>query len=71
MPVDLVLHQDEYRDPPEAKVADYDARMAEYYGRRSATQKPGDWTTSTAAAIQGKKRPHMLDFLRRQGFFRR
>jgi nitroreductase len=71
MPVDLVLHQDEYRDPPEAKVADYDARMAEYYGRRSATQKLGDWTTSTAAAIQGKKRPHMLDFLRRQGFFRR
>jgi nitroreductase len=70
MPVDLVLHQDEYRDLPETKIAEYDARMAEYYGRRSSTQKTGDWTTSAAAAVQGKKRPHMLEFLRRQRFFR-
>jgi len=70
LPVELVLHQDEYRDPPESAIADYDHRMAEYYGKRSGGRKTTDWTHSTGAAVQGKKRPHMLAFLRSKGFFR-
>jgi nitroreductase len=71
MPLDLILHQDVYRDPPERAMADYDGVMAEYYGSRGAGRKRSDWTTATAAAVQGKKRPHMLAFLHRQGLFRR
>ena len=71
LPVDLILHQDAYRDPPEQSMADYDAQMADYYRSRSASRRLADWTTATAAAVQGKKRPHIFDFLRRQGFFLR
>ncbi len=71
MPVGLILHQDEYEDPPPAAIAEYDALMADYYGVRSSGRKRSDWTSATAAAMQGKKRPHMLTFLQQQGFFRR
>jgi len=71
LPVDLILHQDAYRDPPEAAIAAYDVTVADYYASRSATRRSGDWTTTTAAAVQGKTREHMLGFLQRHGFFRR
>jgi nitroreductase len=71
MPMDLILHQDTYRDPSDEEVAAYDATMAAYYASRSATRKLGDWTTTTATAVQGKTREHMLAFLQRQGLLRR
>ena len=71
MPVDLVLHRDAYRDPSGAEMAEYDEAMAAYYRSRSTNVKADDWTHATASAMQGKKRPHMLGFLKRRGFFRR
>jgi len=71
LPGSVVLHQDEYRDPPETVMDDYDAAMAAYYRSRSANAKAADWSTTTAGAMQGKKREHMLEFLRERGFFLR
>lgn len=71
LPLELVLHQDRYRDPEEAELAAYDAVMAEYYRSRSSNTRLGDWRSAAANALQGKKRPHMLDFLQQRGFFRR
>ena len=71
MPVDLVLHQDSYRDPPPQRVAQYDAQMAAYYAGRGSNVKLSDWSTAVAGAMQGKKREHMLAFLRERGFFLR
>jgi nitroreductase len=69
MPVDCVLHQDRYRDPTPQQVADYDRTMADYYAGRGSNPKLSDWSTAVAAAIQGKKREHMLAFLQARGFF--
>jgi len=71
MPVNLILHQDTYRDPEPDELADYDATMADYYRRRSTNTRTSDWSAVTAQAMQGKKREHMLAFLREQGLFRR
>lgn len=71
MPTGMVLHQDHYRDPGEAELAAYDATMADYYRTRGNNVKLSDWSTATANAIQGKKREHMLAFLRARGFFNR
>lgn len=71
MPVDLVLHQDTYQEPSEDALREYDALMVGYYGSRASNRKQGDWSEATAAALQGKKRPEILAFLHRQGFFRR
>ncbi len=71
MPLDIVLHEGVYRDPSDEEMGGYDELMASYYRTRSTNVKVNDWTTATANAVQGKKRPHMLDFLKRSGFFRR
>ncbi len=71
MPVDIVLKQDRYSDASTAQMATYDAQMAAYYAARGANSRLGDWSTAAASAMQGKKREHMQDILRRQGFFRR
>ncbi len=69
MPVDYVLHQDHYQEPTAERMAEYDAEMAAYYAGRGANVKLSDWNTASAEALQGKKRQHMLDFLRSRGFF--
>ncbi len=71
MPVELVLHEGHYRDPSEARIQAYDDTMAAYYAARTDNSRLSDWRTPTARAVQGKKREHMLDFLRARGFFRR
>ena len=70
MPVGFVLHQDSYQDVSEERMALYDEKMAAYYASRGTNIKLSDWSTAAVAAIQGKKREHMLDFLRARGFFR-
>lgn len=71
MPVELILHQDTYRDPEPREIAGYDETMADYYHERSANARSSDWSTVTAKAMQGKKREHLLAFLREQGLFLR
>jgi nitroreductase len=69
-PLGLILHQDVYRDPEPERLADYDRTMADYYAARGNNARRSDWSTTTAKATQGKKREHMLPWLRRMGFFR-
>jgi nitroreductase len=69
MPIDCVLHQDLYQEPSAERMAEYDAQMAAYYASRGANVKFSDWTHMVANAMQGKKREHMLEFLRARGFF--
>lgn len=70
MPLELILHQDRYRDPDPQALAAYDRTIADYYAKRSANARSGDWSSTAARAIQGKRREHMLPFLQRIGFFR-
>ncbi len=67
--VDCVLHQDQYQDPSDEHMAEYDTRMQAYYASRGANVKLSDWSHATANTMQGKKREHMLEFLRERGFF--
>ena len=48
----------------------YDRVMADYYAGRGSNVKLSDWSSAVATAMQGKKREHMLEFLRARGFFR-
>jgi nitroreductase len=71
MPVELILHQDRYADPADDAMADYDRTMAGYYRGRGSNVRLSDWSAAVAAALQGKKREHMLGFLQARGFFLR
>ncbi|MCG7939537.1 MAG: oxygen-insensitive NADPH nitroreductase [Candidatus Thiodiazotropha lotti] len=69
MPVESILHQERYQELDPDRLADYDEQMSKYYVGRGANVKLTDWSHATAQAMQGKKREHMLDFLRSKGFF--
>ena len=69
-PLDLILHQDVYRDQDPGRLADYDRTMADYYAARGNNARRSNWSATTAKATQGKKREHMLPWLRRMGFFK-
>jgi len=70
-PLDLVLHQDRYRAPAPGAIDAYDRTMAEYYARRGNKARRSDWSATTAKAVQGKRREHLLGFMQRVGFFRK
>jgi nitroreductase len=69
MPVDCILHQDQYQEMSPHSLAEYDSLMSQYYAERGSNVKMTDWSNATAQAMQGKKREHMLEFLQSQGFF--
>lgn len=69
LPVDVILHKDTYDNSRCASdVEAYDAQMLSYYGSRGANNKMSNWSEQTAAAVQMKKREHMMSFLQSQGF---
>jgi nitroreductase len=68
-PLSMVLHQDRYREPTQEAIADYDRTMSDYYERRGNNARRSDWSATTARAVQGKRREHMLAFMRRMGYF--
>lgn len=69
MPIDLILHQDRYCDPDPSAIGAYDATLATYYRERHTNARVDDWSAAAANAIQGKKRKHMLELMRRLRFF--
>ncbi|SBS30472.1 NADPH-flavin oxidoreductase [Marinomonas spartinae] len=72
LPVEVILHKDSYDSTRcEADVKAYDAQMEDYYQSRSGSQKNSNWSEQTAAAVQTKKREHMLSFLQERGFLKR
>jgi nitroreductase len=69
LPIDCVLHEGHYQEIKLDRLVEYNDQMSKYYKGRGANIKNSDWSNATAQAMQGKKREHMLDFLRNQGFF--
>ena len=71
-PVEVILHQGKYDSEAVANnVNAYDQAMSEYYQARSSHQRLSNWSEQTSAAVQKKKRTHMLNFLQDKGFLKR
>jgi len=71
LPVANILHKDQYDTSRcAADVEAYDAQMQAYYASRDSNQKQSNWSEQTAAAVQKKKREHMLSFLQARGFLK-
>ena len=72
LPVEVVLHTDKYdASRCESDVDAYDQQIHDYYLSRGDNQKTSNWSEQTAAAVQLKKREHLLGFLQKQGFLKR
>ncbi|RMG33327.1 MAG: oxygen-insensitive NADPH nitroreductase [Gammaproteobacteria bacterium] len=71
-PVEAIVHTDRYDAQGVPGYVDaYDQTMMDYYRTRDSNARQSDWSTQTAAAVQGKKRQHMLGFLQARGFLKR
>lgn len=72
LPLDVILKEDRYDDSgEEALIADYDERVREYYRTRTGGGHGISWSEQVATLLSEKSRPHMRDFLARQGFMMR
>ncbi|AEF53483.1 oxygen-insensitive NADPH nitroreductase [Marinomonas posidonica] len=71
LPVNSILHRDTYDTSRCASdVEAYDQQMQTYYRSRDDNKKQSNWSEQTAAAVQKKKREHMLSFLQNHGFLK-
>ena len=69
MPVGVILKENTYSiDGEEEAIAAYDEDMRTYYANRSANIKVQGWSDQMAGLLAKERRPHMLKFLRSQGF---
>ncbi|SBS28146.1 NADPH-flavin oxidoreductase [Marinomonas aquimarina] len=69
LPLVTVLKQDYYDDQHDPVLIDqYDTEMERYYQARTGGNKTSNWSQSMAPMFSGKLRPHMREFLLKQGF---
>ena len=72
LPLSVVLKENGYHTAGEAEaIAAYDERMRAYYAARTDNQKAQGWSEQMAGLLGREGRPHMLEFLRSQGFITR
>ncbi|MEC7212165.1 MAG: nitroreductase family protein, partial [Pseudomonadota bacterium] len=72
LPVGVTLKENSYStDGEEEAIAAYDEQMRTYYANRSANIKIQGWSDQMAGLLAKEGRPHMLPFLRSQGFLTR
>ena len=72
LPVGVTLKENSYStEGEEEAIAAYDEEMRTYYANRSANIKIQGWSDQMAGLLAKEGRPHMLAFLRSQGFLTR
>lgn len=70
LPLEAVYYENQYKSFAETKpyMATYNQVIRDYYDSRTIGKKSETWTARMSAALQGKVRAHMKDFLHKQGF---
>ncbi|WP_430462240.1 oxygen-insensitive NADPH nitroreductase [Thalassolituus sp. LLYu03] len=69
LPLPLVLHTNAYnREGDKALLADYDARVHDYYEQRMGADKVMTWSEQISGILAKEARPHMKAFIESQGF---
>lgn len=69
LPLDVVLKTDTYTtEGDEEKMREYDARIKEYYIRRTDGKRTETWTEQMTDFVNEPQRPFMREFLEKQGF---
>ncbi|MHB1653837.1 MAG: oxygen-insensitive NADPH nitroreductase [Desulfitobacteriaceae bacterium] len=68
LPQRAVVHEEVYhKDELPARLDEYDAVSADYYTRRTSGQKTSGWTRQMAEYLSKPRRPHLKEFILKQG----
>jgi len=69
LPLEVIFKTDEYSTEGDAKkIKEYDEIVSAYYEKRTHGKRSDTWTSQVANQMDEPKRPHMKDFLDKQGF---
>jgi nitroreductase len=69
LPIDVIFKTDEYNADGDAeKIEEYDIHIKDYYERRTKGKRLDTWTNQISSQMKGPQRPHMKEFLEKQGF---
>lgn len=69
LPLSVIVKQDSYNEEGDREaIAAYDKAVREYYATRTGGGHGISWSEQVSVLLSEKSRPHMRDFLARQGF---
>jgi len=69
LPIDVVFKTDAYNTDGDAdKIKEYDEHISDYYKKRTKGKRSDTWTNQVSSLMSEPQRPHMKDFLEKQGF---
>lgn len=69
LPVAAVLHENEYNIKKyDTLLSDYNETLENYYTSRTSNRKIDNWTKQMADFLVEQRRPHIKEFLAKQGF---
>ena len=69
LPLSIILKDEVYNERDDQdKIREYDERIHDYYRTRTGGGHGISWTEQVATLLSEKSRPHMKDFLEKQGF---
>ena len=71
LPLSMVLHQDRYSNQGLTNLSGYDDRISDYYQQRSQGKMQLTFSQHIIKTMVKEARPHMLPYLRNQGFMTR
>ncbi|WP_241428161.1 hypothetical protein [Clostridium sp. DJ247] len=69
LPLDVIFKTDEYTTEGDVeRLEEYDSYIKEYYTQRTAGRRVDTWTNQISNLMSNPQRPHMREFLEKQGF---
>ena len=68
MPVEMLIHENQYQPLNRERLAEYDATLADYYLQRSTHNRQDNWSEHIKRTLAKETRPFILDYLHRQGW---
>lgn len=71
IPLSMLVHENAYQPIDKSTLADYDQTLLDYYQHRSSANRHETWSEMIERMITKESRPHMLEFLHRQGWITR
>lgn len=67
LPMDMILHENEYQPLNKPLLAEYDQQTIDYYQQRSSHNKQQDWSSAVTATLSKESRPFIASYLNSKG----
>ena len=68
MPVEMLVHENQYQPLNQQQLDRYDATLADYYHQRASHTRADNWSEYIRRTLAKESRPFILDYLHRQGW---